>query len=97
MARTSWKQVRLEEALYRECSIVAASDGRSLTNWIEHTLKPIVAAALGDESANGAVEKAHEGMGSAEPPAAAATRAPARPSHDPVLARQAKLNKAKGL
>jgi hypothetical protein len=46
MARTSWKQVRLEEALYREVAIVAASDGRSITNWIERTLKPIVREAL---------------------------------------------------
>jgi hypothetical protein len=54
MARTSWKQVRIEESLYRGASVVAAADGRSVTNWIERTLKPIVAAELGDESANGA-------------------------------------------
>jgi hypothetical protein len=51
MARTSWKQIRLEESLYRGCAVAAAADGRSITNWIERTLTPIVAAELGDESA----------------------------------------------
>jgi hypothetical protein len=103
MARTSWKQVRLEESLYREASIVAAADGRSLTNWIEHMLKPIVASELGT---NGAVEQGPgtTRMASDRSPGAArasavppARPAPARSPRNPALTRQANLNKAKGL
>jgi hypothetical protein len=68
MARTSWKQVRLEEALYREVAIVAASDGRSITNWIERTLKPIVREALEGEAVEEVPGNGARSEGAAERP-----------------------------
>jgi hypothetical protein len=107
--------VRVSSDVHQQLGVVAASENRSVANYVDTVLRPILAAALGDESANGAVEQE---PGSASPervaargsgrsgsrhvvpsaaPASPGAPAPARPSRDPVQARQAKLNKAKGL
>jgi plasmid stability protein len=94
--------VRVKEDLHQQLGVVAASEGRSVANFVDWTLRPILAAALGDESANGAVEQ-ESGNGAtntgerASSPARSRRSAPARPSRDPAFVRQAKLNKAKGL
>jgi hypothetical protein len=100
--------VRVSEDVHQQLGMVAASENRSVANYVDTVLRPILAAALGDESANGVVEQESGGVASAQPGASARGRArgvgstptrpaPARPSRDPVQARQAKLNKAKGL
>jgi hypothetical protein len=81
---------------------VAASENRSVANYVDTVLRPILAAALGDESANGVVEQESGNTSATGGPAGSRNptghrSAPARPSRDPVQARQAKLNKAKGL
>jgi hypothetical protein len=93
--------VRVSEDVHQQLGMVAASENRSVANYVDTVLRPILAAALGDESANGTVEQG-SGTGPGRSGEAglsnpASRPAPARPSHDPALARQAKLNKAKGL
>jgi hypothetical protein len=98
--------VRVSEDVHQQIAVVAASEGRSAANWLDWTLRPILAAALGDESANGAVdqEPSTTRMASERSPVAdrasavpPARSAPARSPRNPALTRQAKLNKAKGL
>jgi plasmid stability protein len=90
--------VRVKDDLHQQLGVVAASEGRSVANYVDWTLRPILAAALGDESANGAVgEASGDSPASSGPSRRREPAASRRPSRDPALARQAKLNKAKGL
>jgi hypothetical protein len=98
--------VRVRDDLHQQLGVVAASENRSVANYVDTVLRPILAAALGDESANGAVEQesgttrviSERGPVAARTGAVPSARsAPARSPRNPALTRQAKLNKAKGI
>jgi hypothetical protein len=95
--------VRVSEDVHQQLGVVAASENRSVANYVDTVLRPILAAALGDESANGTVEQ-ESGRelvtpepGTASNGLSSGRSAPARSPRNPALTRQAKLNKAKGL